>query len=67
MSSVKEETPDGYQGLSNFNCSHCETKMNIKDLKQCSRCKLALYCSKECQLKDWYDYHKQICILFKKI
>ena len=29
-----------------------------EDLKKCSKCKLALYCSKFCQIKDWKKAHK---------
>lgn len=30
--------------------------------KTCSRCKVAKYCNKECQAKDWKEYHhKEIC------
>ena len=27
----------------------------------CSRCQLALYCSKDCQKEDWKNGHKRIC------
>lgn len=27
---------------------------------KCSRCKLAWYCSRDCQVKDW-PKHKQVC------
>lgn len=29
--------------------------------KRCSRCKRALYCSKECQVKDWKKGHSKSC------
>lgn len=35
------------------------TKMT--ELKNCSRCKRAKYCSKECQRKDWKE-HKPLCV-----
>lgn len=28
---------------------------------KCSRCKVAHYCSRECQRKDWWSSHKQSC------
>ena len=33
--------------------------------KKCSRCKVQLYCSKECQQKDWKN-HKTVCKLNKR-
>ncbi|XP_064620987.1 uncharacterized protein LOC135483865 [Lineus longissimus] len=30
-------------------------------LKTCSKCKMAKYCSKECQVKDWKASHKREC------
>ena len=32
-----------------------------RTLNICSRCKLAYYCSKECQLSAWKNGHKQAC------
>ena len=31
-----------------------------KNLVQCNRCNISIYCGKECQLKDWPD-HKEFC------
>uniref|UniRef100_A0A7S0KXG1 MYND-type domain-containing protein n=1 Tax=Asterionellopsis glacialis TaxID=33640 RepID=A0A7S0KXG1_9STRA len=33
---------------------------NTENLKACSRCKVATYCSAECQRKDWKS-HKKVC------
>lgn len=30
-------------------------------LKQCGRCKVAIYCSKDCSRKDWKARHKALC------
>ena len=30
-------------------------------LKQCGRCKLVSYCSKDCQVTDWKAGHKHVC------
>ncbi len=38
----------------------CEICGNSSGLKQCSRCKLAVYCSREHQAKHW-PIHKQAC------
>lgn len=31
-------------------------------MKRCSGCKIVHYCSKECQLKDWKNGHKELCL-----
>ncbi|KAI3656193.1 hypothetical protein MP638_006516 [Amoeboaphelidium occidentale] len=31
-------------------------------VKRCSRCKTFLYCSKDCQVRDWFEFkHKEVC------
>ncbi|KAJ9086421.1 SET and MYND domain-containing protein 3 [Entomophthora muscae] len=35
-------------------------------LSRCSKCKLAWYCSKDCQLRDWAVYHKKECVSYAK-
>jgi len=40
-------------------CFGCNQKM--KDLKLCSRCKTAMYCSRECQVAHWKGSHKKLC------
>jgi hypothetical protein len=43
-------------------CSGCDKQhVNNTKLQRCSRCKLAVYCGKECQLKHWRSGHKSIC------
>ncbi|XP_074654961.1 uncharacterized protein LOC141908709 [Tubulanus polymorphus] len=39
-------------------CSACRMKPGKH---VCSRCKVARYCSKECQRTDWKDSHKKTC------
>ncbi len=31
------------------------------ELKKCASCKMARYCTKECQTKDWREGHKRVC------
>lgn len=46
-------------------CRYCQKSDHSidfqKSLMQCSRCKFAYYCSRECQVKDWKN-HKKICV-----
>ncbi|KAH3835139.1 uncharacterized protein LOC127878930 [Dreissena polymorpha] len=39
-------------------CHVCKTQLNV--MKRCSRCRNVLYCSRECQTKDW-SVHKTVC------
>lgn len=41
-----------------FTCKKLET-LELK-MRNCSRCKKAHYCSKECQVKHWGE-HKKVC------
>jgi len=48
-------------------CNNCRMpsrlleKMTGKKLLRCTRCKIALYCNKECQKADWKRGHKKEC------
>jgi hypothetical protein len=42
------------------NCEKTETQMDNALLMKCQRCKIAYYCSKECQVADWKS-HKKVC------
>ncbi|GAW81950.1 MYND finger protein [Plasmodium gonderi] len=37
-------------------CDNCKENAEL----QCSQCKRAYYCSKECQMKDWFN-HREVC------
>ncbi len=37
------------------------TVASVDGLKKCAACKMALYCSKDCQKKDWKEGHKRSC------
>lgn len=45
---------------SDYNCYSCHKKLE-KQINTCSRCRLAIYCSRDCQLEDWKEKHKFIC------
>ena len=43
-------------------CSQCFKYMEKKDVRCCSRCKIAKYCSRECQVEHWKSGpHKAFC------
>ncbi len=42
-----------------FGCNHHE--LSPGSHKQCIRCKLARYCSKQCQTQHWKSAHRQLC------
>jgi hypothetical protein len=42
------------------NCEKTEPQMDNAKLMKCQRCKVAYYCSKECQVADWKS-HKIMC------
>ncbi|KAJ6465630.1 hypothetical protein C8R47DRAFT_991349 [Mycena vitilis] len=52
-------------------CRTCLADGASGTFKHCSTCKTVLYCSKECQMKDWkgcmhpYEPHKVWCSVFK--
>lgn len=48
-----------------YSCSYCGTKTSAKKLSGCSRCKMATYCSRECQEAAW-PAHKKECVKVSK-
>ena len=44
-----------------FPCSYCNTYKLKKELKKCSKCYSARYCSIACQRRDWNIKHKKQC------
>ena len=44
----------------NMNCPHPGRKVERSTTKCCSRCHLANYCSRECQVENWF-VHKKFC------
>eukprot|EP00956_Cyclotella_meneghiniana_P024195 scaffold48279_cov50-Cyclotella_meneghiniana.AAC.5 len=47
-------------------CHNCGQMKNHKDIKACSKCNNALYCSRECQLAHWPE-HKDGCKQVRKL
>lgn len=50
----------GYDGCSNRECLKTETH-NQPQFKRCSRCKVAVYCGRECQVEDFKARHNKVC------
>ena len=46
-------------------CRHCNQVVELKALKECSKCKLVHYCLKECQFANW-PAHKGPCKIWSK-
>ena len=42
------------------NCWNCAK--NDSKLWVCKSCKVAMYCSRSCQILDWKSYHKKLCL-----
>ena len=42
-------------------CDKCRNRFEFDALKECGRCRLATYCSTDCQLSDW-SAHRHHCI-----
>jgi len=49
---------DNSRSSSNRNCLCCLKE--VEGSSRCSKCRTALYCSRDCQLKHW-PVHKNIC------
>jgi len=50
----------GYDSCCNRGCARTETH-DEPQFQRCSKCKVALYCSRECQLNDWKARHGKFC------
>lgn len=46
--------------LQDLHCHVCHMHYPFYEIFACTKCKTRLYCSKECQKKDWAT-HKEIC------
>lgn len=44
-------------------CDGCQARIHQGEGRGCSRCKIARYCSRECQVRGWKDMgHKKYCV-----
>mmetsp|Transcript_785 Transcript_785/g.1017 ORF Transcript_785/g.1017 Transcript_785/m.1017 type:complete len:280 (-) Transcript_785:205-1044(-) len=50
-----------------FICKSSKTSIEGATLFNCARCKVAAYCSKQCQVKDWKSGHKYECEGYKRM
>jgi hypothetical protein len=51
-SCLDEDEKNAKQAPKTGLCSYCDSEGLTLELKKCSRCKSAQYCSKECQVAD---------------
>ena len=51
-----------------FGCNRARGEQDFVDpSKQCSRCKICCYCSRECQVSHWKRSHKKLCKHFNTL
>lgn len=50
----------GYQPCANRTCLRTES-VSAPQFQQCAKCKLAVFCSRQCQVDDWQARHKKVC------
>ena len=62
----KAKTPKEVKSTT-VRCEGCQWYVDLNDIMKCARCKMALYCSKECQTKDWQLQHKKDCASMCKL
>jgi hypothetical protein len=64
---VLQETRHNYNVLIawiDLCCDYCKKQLDRKQVKRCSSCLVAVYCSKQCQKHDWKQIHKVACGLW---
>jgi hypothetical protein len=60
-SCLDEDKKNAKQAPRTGRCWFCNSEDIKLEMKKCSQCKSAEYCSKECQLADWRGGHKKDC------
>jgi MYND finger len=49
-------------------CFHCGTPTTTSNAKRCAKCRVASYCSRECQVRDWKQGgHKNSCPFYLRV
>ena len=62
LNSIDHEGYEGYlPHCASHTCFHVQNANNPK-FQICASCRLASYCSRECQIFDWRNGHKQECV-----
>lgn len=47
-------------------CFQCQTSAPAnQSLQRCGKCRVAMYCGKECQTKHWMESHRKMCASMK--
>jgi len=54
------------EGKESIRCNREGCTQTHPNMQRCSGCRLANYCSRECQMQDWKNGHKQQCRASKK-
>lgn len=60
LDAIKHQIKD----LSTTCCIKCMSRISSSDVKRCSGCRVAKYCSRSCQKRD-YERHKDSCALWR--
>lgn len=63
------ENSDSTSSCNNV-CFYCDRANNDNSVLRCSKCRVATYCSKECQINDWKQKptgHKGSCSSYERI
>ena len=48
-------------------CFACRVTIPVLELKRCAKCRVAAYCSRECQVSDWKRHKKGACAAFQRM
>jgi len=52
--------PDNDPQVLDTECNSCHVKLEAEQTRKCARCRVMIYCSRECQTSDWLE-HKKLC------